>query len=190
MGLGLNFLNRTKSAVVKIANVVKKDGSKVSGEAVQAIKKGGEKQILSSLDALAANAKAGIAKVNNIEAKEALSKALTLPQQAAKSARSVSEHFHAPDVATLARESVIKGSNAQEAVNGAKAAISAIGAPSGKSARQSAQVFTEFGKTASEKALDLAERKAELAEKYGGRLAAKKASADLANELKKIREYL
>ncbi len=123
-------------------------------------------KLASSLDCLAAGKKP-IFKMTSVQTDtKSIGKALQSPEL--KSSISVKKIYMPNTAKSFAHEAVYNGSNAQEAVNSAKAAMAAISKPVGFSAKQSAQTFIEAGPSQLERKLDLQE-------KYGKKLQETKA---------------
>ena len=171
------------SGVSKIASGVKTVAKSVVAKAPTA--KGDAKQLTKAMDALSAQGKAFIKKAafKPTEVSKELSGALTNAADSSKVLK------HAKDVALdvekkvsklemasaktksmdkFVEEGIKSGLNPKQAVNGAKAVLAATGEESGKYAMASATAFVD--------GLTQAEKKAELLEKYGEKLQAKKAA--------------
>lgn len=169
----LNAANSSKGLSKKAANAI--------GQAVTEITKKSSKKLQNSLDCLALAKKAYIKQakfqkesvspiITNVVAPD-LTKTITAPKPM-------------PTTLSFTKESIQSGLNAQEAVNGAKAAMSAISKPVGFSAGESAETFIKAGKSQLETKLDLKDKYADkLKEKniaYFKEIEAERVSQELA----------
>lgn len=167
-------------------NIAEKKGAYTLGQALKDVTQTSSKKLTNALDCLAAAKEAAIcAKYSSKNPMMLTKKAVDIkPAESFTDVLVKKVVSPMPTAKSFAREAVSNGSNAQEAVNGAKAAMAAISKPVGFSAKESAKTFIEAGESQLEKKLNLQE-------KYGSKLKEVKAkqAKELANKAKIDRYY-